>query len=148
MTIQTGRKIKSQGNSCVRYSLPAKHRKASDDALLRILAGMVLPTWLDVSHLSEAAIREISDGKTLSGEEAVFIVCRDIAGQILEGAIPPLTGTERINRYVELADYPAWSAPFYGLKEEFLWGMCTEGVEAIKQDILVQARKLCEMPSV
>jgi hypothetical protein len=118
-----------------------------DSPALRILADMVPPTWLDVSHLTEAAIREIGDWQTLGREEAVLIVCRDIARQILEGAVPPLTGAERINRYAKLADYPAWSAPFYGMKEEFLWGVCTEGVEAIKEDILVQARKLCEMPS-
>lgn len=89
-------------DACVEWAVAALVQ-GWDSPSLRMLAGLYRPGWDEVQHYLELALRELSIPNS-SGEQAVRAYLRDVAEDILTGAVAPVEGCHVIYRIAAQLD--------------------------------------------
>jgi hypothetical protein len=113
-----------------------------DGPSLRRLAGLLKPTAGDVGDLFESALREIGTIKVQSHEQAIVLLSRQTAMDIVEGRIEPVHGADILARYSIILEHPDFLVQFLQLSEMPHWGDYAPSPKKLAQDIVAEARLL------
>lgn len=115
-----------------------------DGPALRRLAGLIKPTSMDIGDLFQRAHDEIGTVKILSQRQAVYLMSRVVATDIVEGRIDPVKGAGILAGYARLADYSPVLTEFLELEDMPYWGEYAPPRSQLIQDIIEEARLLLE----
>jgi len=113
-----------------------------DGQSLRRLAGLIRPTARDIGDLFERALREIGTVTVRSKEQALFLLSRLVAADIIAGQIEPLRGAEILASYAMILQYPDSLVNFFQLADLPRWGEYAPDPQKLAADIVAEAHRL------